>query len=471
MGSRMRRYCSVHCRAACAVQLLTLLTAAAGCTSTSQQITGPDPLGKCSTSVAAPVSEFSPEGGEGRITVTTERDCRWAVQSNAAWVSIKSAAETQGSGAATFIVAPTSEPVPRTAALTVGDQQIAIRQRAAACKYQLSILQLSIPAAGGTGEIGVDASSDLCEWTVQADAEWLSIPSGRTHKGDGRVTVQATPWSGPIRRAEIALADHRVVVTQSDGCTYSITPSSANLPPSGGRGSVSVRAEEECGWSAASNVPWVQITSPATTAGPGVAEFNVDPNIGTARSGVLTIAGRAFEISQASGCEHRLDPAVGTFAAAGGPGTIAVSTPGECSWAADSEVDWIALTGGQSGTGPGVVQIEVSPNAGPPRSGGVKVGSQRFVATQSAGCTYVITPPTSTFSSLGGAGTITVTTEPACSWTATSQADWMTITGGASGVGPGIVSFIVTPNLFEAREGTMTIAGQTFVGQQVALGF
>jgi hypothetical protein len=465
----MRRYCSAR-RANSIAHLLPFLTAIGACTSTSQQITGPPSDTKCAMQVALSESDFSARGGEGRVTVTTERDCRWSVQSSASWVTVKASGETQGSGAAAFAVAPTEDPLARSATLTVSDQQVAITQRAAECRYRLSVQDVSVPAAGGAVEVDVTASSALCEWTVQTTADWVSITSGRTYKGSGRVAVQATPWTGPPRRAEIVVADQRMVVTQADGCAYSLTASSIELSRAGGRGAVSVQAGEGCGWSAVSTVPWIHITAGATAAGPGVAEFSVDPNSGPARSAALTIASRRFTVAQASGCEYRIEPPAWTFAAAGGPGAITMNTTTECSWTAQSEVEWIALISGLSGSGPGVVQISVSPNAGPERAGAVRIGGQRFVATQASACVYSIEPAAWTFSSTGGPGAITVNTAPACPWTAASQAEWMIITAGASGVGPGVVWFTVAPNLADARSGTLTIAGQTFVGHQNAVG-
>jgi hypothetical protein len=49
-----------------------------------------------------------------------------------------------------------------------------------------------------------------------------------------------------------------------------------------------------------------------------------------------------------------------------------------------------------------------------------------------------------------------------CTWTATSNASWITVTGGASGNGNGTVSYMVAANTATtARMATVTIAGQT----------
>ena len=87
-----------------------------------------------------------------------------------------------------------------------------------------------------------------------------------------------------------------------------------------------------------------------------------------------------------------------------------------------------------------------------------------FTFTQSSGCTYSIDPTNANYSSSGGTGSVNVTTSNnQCSWTATSNESWITITSGDSGTGNGTVSFSVMANTIQSsRTGTMNIAGETF---------
>jgi hypothetical protein len=63
---------------------------------------------------------------------------------------------------------------------------------------------------------------------------------------------------------------------------------------------------------------------------------------------------------------------------------------------------------------------------------------------------------------------VNVTAGVGCTWTATSNAPWITITGGATGSGNGAVAFSVAANTGALRTGTITIAGQTFTVTQAA---
>ncbi len=98
----------------------------------------------------------------------------------------------------------------------------------------------------------------------------------------------------------------------------------------------------------------------------------------------------------------------------------------------------------------------------------VGLGGTVHKIVASATCTYSINPTSASFGVAGGAGSVTVTAGAGCVWTATSNASWITITGGSSGSGNGAVTYSVAAYTAKPkkRSGTMTIAGQTFTVKQ-----
>jgi hypothetical protein len=86
-------------------------------------------------------------------------------------------------------------------------------------------------------------------------------------------------------------------------------PGSGGVPLSGersgaddvseGGGSIEgrVTANEGCGWTASSSVGWLAGVRTAGT-GSGVAAFVAEPNQGPRRSGVITVAGQSFPVTQ-----------------------------------------------------------------------------------------------------------------------------------------------------------------------------
>jgi hypothetical protein len=78
-------------------------------------------------------------------------------------------------------------------------------------------------------------------------------------------------------------------------------------------------------------------------------------------------------------------------------------------------------------------------------------------------CTYTLSATSAGIDSRGGSGSLSVTAAAGCTWTAASNSpSFLTVTGGASGNGNGVVSYQVSPNAGLVRTGTLTVAGQTF---------
>jgi uncharacterized protein (TIGR03437 family) len=76
-------------------------------------------------------------------------------------------------------------------------------------------------------------------------------------------------------------------------------------------------------------------------------------------------------------------------------------------------------------------------------------------------------PPPNPFTATGGSGSVAVTAQGGCTWTATSNAGFTTITSGSSGAGNGTVNFSVAPNTSQnARTGTLSVGGQSFTVMQ-----
>ena len=85
-------------------------------------------------------------------------------------------------------------------------------------------------------------------------------------------------------------------------------------------------------------------------------------------------------------------------------------------------------------------------------------------------CSFSINPTSASFAAAGGSGSVTVTTQAGCNWTAASNSSFITVTSGASGSGSGTVSYSVAANTSTARNGSLTIAGLTHSVSQAGTG-
>ncbi len=123
-------------------------------------------------------------------------------------------------------------------------------------------------------------------------------------------------------------------------------------------------------------------------------------NVGQGTHNVLlTVTDSHGASSQATGtivvnvqsCTYTISPASASFGASGGSGTVSVSAPLGCSWTAVSNVSWISIVSGASGSGNGTVTYSVaSNNSASSRTGTLTIAGQTFTVYQSGTSLYTI---------------------------------------------------------------------------------
>jgi hypothetical protein len=148
--------------------------------------------------------------------------------------------------------------------------------------------------------------------------------------------------------------------------------------------------------------------------------------------------------------------------AAGGSSSITVTALPECAWTASTSASWISGLSPTSGQGNGSVAFRAAANdSSSIREGTILVNNEQARVSQRAPCRYTLSPATQTIATSGGASTVTVTTTDVdCAWTATTDAEWISLTAPASGTGAGVIAFTVPPNPGVERNGAITVAGQ-----------
>jgi hypothetical protein len=94
-----------------------------------------------------------------------------------------------------------------------------------------------------------------------------------------------------------------------------------------------------------------------------------------------------------AGCVYSVSPPHRRFGAAGGAGSVTVSTslPG-CDWAVAESAPWLNVTSGGAGNGFGVASYNVAPNPGAPLSTRLDIAGQKVTVSQAASPNCSTTP-------------------------------------------------------------------------------
>ena len=452
--------------------LLPLIAAAvlvSACGSTAvTDISAPGGI-RCEASITAEPATVPADATSTSLTISAARDCTWSARSEVSWLQL---ASTSGQGASTIAVTVASNTLAasRSGAIVVNEQRLMLNQEGRGCTITLTGPTAPMAVSGGRGTLQV-ATLAGCAWTVTSSSPWLT-PLTTSGSGSANVAYDVSANTGVAREASLTVSGRTFLVSQdaaptAPACSFSINPTSRDLPASGGTMSVDVTSQAGCDWTVTGGASWITVTVPSG-AGSGKVDYTVaaNPTI-TARQATLTIAGRVHTINQAGlVCTITVTPPSQTFSAAAANGQLTINTLPLCPWSASSNAGFV-LVGSTSGSGPGTLSYQVLQNTGvTPRTATITVSGQTHTITQSGTsptCTYGIAPPSRTIAATGATATVTLTTAAGCAWTAVSSDGWLTVAqSSASGNGPAEIAYTAAANTAASgRTATITVGGQT----------
>ncbi len=278
-------------------------------------------------------------------------------------------------------------------------------------------------------------------------------------------------------------AQDDVFLLQNRNCDYAISPAAQSFAATGGGGSLTITAPTGCDWTATSQASWITLSGVAQGSGNGTITFSVAPNSASStRTGTVTIAGQLFTATQ-SGASAPL------------PGSFGKSTPvnGSVGQALNPTLSWSPSSGAASyeycfdtthnnqcdtawiSVAATAVTIgELNPNTryawqvrARNTSGSTDANGSLWWSFTTR-CTYALSPTSASIGRTGASGTVSVVTQPGCSWLAEALSAALTVTQGSSGVGSGVVRYTVSANSALApRSLTLRIAGESFLITQL----
>ena len=432
----------------------------------------------CQFTLANTSQEFFGNGGSGSLNITSGTNCKWFASTSDSWITLTNAIGN-GNGAVTFTIDPIPAPLTtRTGTILIAGQTFTVTQSNVACGYSIGTPTLTtLPASGGTGNVAVTAATG-CEWGATSDSAWLTttitaatINAGKG-SGNGSVNYKADPNNGPERTGKLTIAGKEVLIKQSIGCTFTVTPATQTIPAAAGTGTVNVTTTGGCAWTAsvtAHTPTWLTIPAGTTDNKSGVITFSATANTGAERTASLSVNGQSVSITQSSGCTYSLSASAPpqNIAATGGTGKFTVTTGANCPWTAvvSASAPWLKITQINN-----EVTFTVDANTGIQRTGIITVADKTFTVTQNSGCTYTLTPANLTPTANGGAASVAVSTSAGCTWNASvaPATTWITLTSAANNTGTGSANFTIAPSTGAARTGVITVAGQNFTINQSA---
>ncbi len=262
----------------------------------------------------------------------------------------------------------------------------------------------------------------------------------------------------------------------SSSCTYALSAGSATVGAASSTGTVNVTAPAGCPFTAsAPSGSFAAIIGGAVGSGSGTVTYSVQANSGSSgRATTLTIGGLPFTINQLNGCVFGLTPSGSDYPASGGSNVFTVGATGSsCSFTASASASFL-IVNGSAGSANSSAGYTVLPNSSSSSRDGTivvtgltagQITSQQTFTVVQAGtsCSYSLAQASQAFTAAGGSGTVSIQAPAGCPWNASAvngTNPFVTITGGASGSGNGLVSYSVPANATGSqRTNSLTISG------------
>jgi hypothetical protein len=408
-------------------------------------------------------------GATNSISLTAGDVCPWAITLTNDWISIQG--DLAGTGPATihYVVTPNLSPLDRTGVVMIADQPFTLIQRSPSCFYEIAPSgEVFFEAVAATGTVNVTTTTG-CTWTVVKTNDWITLLTGTrgTNSDTVSYTVDANPAYAP-RSGVLVIAGLPLTITQAARtCSYALSPSSRSHGYGATTNNVTITADIVCSWTVDNPHDWITLLSPAGGSGSAVVTYAVEANpTFQSRTGVLTIGGQPFTVSQqGQTCTYRLSPTSRTHGYGMVSNSVSVTAPAGCGWSVVNPVPWISITAGASGSGNGSFAYTVWPNpTATERTAVLTVADQTFTLTQ-RGFAFA---PTNVFHGADAAtGAVAVTTCASCNWTVICTNDWITLLSPTNHTGNGSLSYALTANTAPApRTGEIILGGRPFAVTQ-----
>jgi hypothetical protein len=256
------------------------------------------------------------EGATGSVAVTAAAGCTWDAASSAAWLTIVSGSAGSGDGVVSYSVARNTGPE-RSATIAIATQTFTLTQQGEAgvtCGYTVDPVTLAPCMAAGVMSATVRTTAG-CTWTAAEGASWLSIDSGASGSGPGSIVVRFGDNYDAPREAVVMVrwptptAGQNIRVMQA-GCVYAVSRDAISVGAAGGTTTFDVLQQSQptscggplqdrCVWTAASDVPWIVVTTSMPRTGDDRVALAIAANpTAAARTGRVRVRDKTVTITQ-----------------------------------------------------------------------------------------------------------------------------------------------------------------------------
>jgi uncharacterized protein (TIGR03437 family) len=229
-----------------------------------------------------------------------------SVPSQFTWLHIPSGKVSgiPGDEGVSFTVDQNPNATPRSGFMTIALINVTVTQAGAICTFTMTPTSQNFPVSGGSSTFLVQTA---CGWQAAGNVNWIALNNANNGISGVPVTYSATAntcvaaRSGSITLQQTNLTTPPTLAVTQDGSpnNLSLSAYSATVASAASDGRIAVTTGNGCGWSATTDVSWIQITFGASGAGNGGISYHLLANTTTVpRTGNIHVGALTYTITQ-----------------------------------------------------------------------------------------------------------------------------------------------------------------------------
>ena len=353
---------------------------------------------------------------------------------------------------------------------------------------------LEVPPLAGTADIAIiNNGMGIMDWRAIVQDSWLHIQNDSMGSQNYRLVIQYDNNAGDARIGHVVItapdamySSQSIQINQQAGYpVIHISPTSQTISAINDTVifDISNEGTKFMVWTATIQDNWLSFMGNSSGTDNGQLILRVEPNYGLTRETTVFITApgainspTSVMITQTAGFPIlQVSPESQEVSAESSTIDIQVLNEGagNMAWTAESQADWLIIDTGVSGINDGLIRVRFQANSSLARTGTIKVSTNDgqiinvSIQQKPGQPVLTVTPKEHQVSGEEGIVTFTVsnTGSGVLTWSAVSNADWLTIVNESSGIQEGIIRVKYSQNIELKRFGLITVSssamGQT----------
>ena len=416
-----------------------------------------------------------------RVTVVS--NIQWNVTCEANWVTLSPVNGNNGSSTVSISVAANATTSARKATVKFANseynviKEVVVNQAAFTPSLSVSETSISTTTVGATKQVDIDSN---ISWSATCEADWVTLSPSNGSKGASTLKVAIAANTTTTARATVVRVSNseynvtKEIEVRQSAFEPSLEVSETTISATISAATKQVNIDSNISWSATCEADWVTLSPASSSKGVNILEVTIAANATTsARTAVVRVSNSEYNVTKEievrqSAFEPSLEVSETAISATISAATKQVNIDSNISWSATCEADWVTLSPSNGSKGASTLKVAIAANTTTTaRATVVRVSNSEYNVTKEISINQAAFEPSLEVSEAYISTTVDGETKPVVvtsniPWSATCEADWVTLIPGSSSMSATLNIAIAVNATTSARTATVLVVNSEY---------